>query len=199
MNSTPHPPDKEHTQPADQTSDYWLTEYPESGLERNWAELRRPYTAEMVDRKRIAAAIDNVRWHRLNAAVAISPGLILRAIIPEAQRAGFQPLAMGIGADPIDYPEPHLLDQPRREVHPDYFETGYLLGLRRLVRRTVFSAYFLVLTDEAGLVVFDRDDRPIPEGLLTNACAARLHELCKGTVDGSPCECPCRQPEPKAS
>jgi hypothetical protein len=131
--------------------------------------------------------------------VPFSAGLILQALIPEAQRNGMRPLAMGIGADPIDYPEPHLLDQPREEVHPGYFETGYLVALRQLARRTTFSAYFLVLNDEAGQIVLDIDDRPLPEGRLTNACAARLHELCRGAIDGAPCECPCGNADPKTS
>jgi len=175
---------------------YWLTEYPQPGLERNWAQVRRPYSTEASDRQRLAESIDNVRWHRLSDSVAFSPGLILQVLIPEARRAGLDPLAMGIGPDPLEYPEPHLLGKPREEVHPGYFETGYLIALRQLAGRTTFSAYFLVLNDEAGQVGFDIDDRPLPEGRLTRACAARLHDLCTGAVDEGRCECPCGKARP---
>jgi hypothetical protein len=170
---------------------YWLTEHPQPNLERNWSQLCRRYSTEASDRQRLADAIDNVRWHRLTDSVAFSPGLILQQLIPEARSVGLAPMAMGIGADPLDYPEPHLLGRPRKEVHPGYFETGYLIALRQLAARTTFSAYFLVLGDKTGQVVFDIDDRPLPEGRLTRACAARLHDLCSGSIDKMPCECPC--------
>ncbi|WP_026930162.1 hypothetical protein [Glycomyces tenuis] len=170
---------------------YWLTEYPEPGLERSWSQVRRPYTSEADDRSRIAAAIKGVRWHRLSDQVPFSPGLILRELIPAARQAGLAPLAMGVGTDPLDYPEPHLLDQPRDELGPDFFEAGYLVALRQLAGRTIFSAYFLVLGDEAGQVVFDTDDRPRPEVPMTRGCAAGLHELCRGALDDRRCACPC--------
>lgn len=176
--------------------DYWLTEHPEPGLERNWAQARRPYTADAADRERIATAIGNVRWHRLTDRVAFSPGLILQQLIPHVQSAGLDPLGMGIGPDPLAYPEPDLLGKPREEVHPGYFETGYLVALRQLAKRTTFSAYYLVLNDEAGQVVLDIEDRPLPEGRLTRTCAARLHDLCSGAIDGEPCECPCGTARP---
>ncbi len=180
----------DHTQEQD-PQPYWLIEHPEPGFERSWSQVRRPYAAEADDRSRIAEAIEGVRWYRLNDQVPFSPGLILRELIPTVQRAGLTPLAMGIGTDPLDYPEPHLRDQPRDQIDPDFFETGYLVALRQLAGRTVFSVYFLVLGDEAGQVVLDTDDRARPAVPMTRACAARLHELCRGALDDRRCECPC--------
>jgi hypothetical protein len=191
LNSTPHTPDGADHELSEEDGVYWFTEHPEPGVERKWTQLCRPYTEDVSDRERIAAAIDRIRWHRLDDSVPFSAGLILRELIGHASRAGLRPLAMGIGPDPIDYPEPHLLDRPRAEVHPGFFETGYLVALRHLASRTSFSASFLVLNDKAGQVAFDIDDRLLPEGLLTRACAARLHELCKGVIGEARCECPC--------
>ena len=173
--------------------DYWLIEHPEPGLERNWAQARRPYTADPADRDRIAKAIGNVRWHRLTDRVPLSPGLILEQLITDVRGAGLDPLAMGIGADPLAYPEPDLLSKPREEVHPGYWETGYLIALRQLAKRTTLSAYYLVINDAAGQTVLDIHDRPIPDVRLTRACAARLHDLCIGSIDGEQCECPCNR------
>lgn len=170
---------------------YWLIEHPEPGFTRSWSRVRKPYTAAAEDRSRIAEAIEGVCWYRLNDQVPFSPGLILRELIPIARRAGLAPLAMGIGTDPLDYPEPHLRDQPREAIDPDFFETGYLVALRQLSKRTVFSTYFLVLGDEAGQVVLDIDNRSRPAVPMTRACAARLHELCQGALDDRRCGCPC--------
>jgi hypothetical protein len=191
LNNNRHSEDDHAAPEGAEAADYWLIERRAPGLERNWAQARRPYTAEATDRVRIAEAIGNVRWHRLNDRVPLSPGLMLQELIRHARAEGLDPLAMGIGADPLEYPEPHLLDKPRDAIHPGYFETGYLIALRQLCRRTTLSAYFLVLNDTAGQVVLDIENRPLPDVRMTRACAARLHELCRGVIGDERCECPC--------